>query len=32
MKVLCFEMHFARDGRFWKAIDDECMGYATKEG
>lgn len=30
--VPCFEMHFARDGRFWKAIDRECMGLASKEG
>jgi len=32
MRVPCFEMHFTRDGRFWKAIDRECMGLASKEG
>ena len=25
-EVSCFEMHFAKDGRFWEAIEDECPG------
>jgi hypothetical protein len=25
-EVSCFEMHFARDGRFWEAIEAECPG------
>ncbi len=24
--VSCFEMHFAKDGRFWRAIEDDCPG------
>jgi len=27
-RVPCYELHFARDGRFWQAIDRECMGLA----
>jgi len=30
--VPCYEMHFARDGRFWQAIDRERMSLALKEG
>ena len=30
-KVPCFEMHFARDGRFWEAIGGECFHLASKE-
>ncbi|ODS36569.1 MAG: hypothetical protein A7315_01815 [Candidatus Altiarchaeales archaeon WOR_SM1_79] len=25
-EVPCFEMHFAKDGRFWEAIEDGCPG------
>ena len=30
--VPCYEMHFARDGRFWQAIDRERTGLALREG
>jgi hypothetical protein len=26
-KVPCFKMHFTRDGRFWEAIEAECLGF-----
>lgn len=32
MKVPCFEMHFTRDGRFWKAIDDELVKNQKWDG
>jgi len=28
-RVSCFEMHFTRDGRFWEAIDAQCLGLAS---
>jgi len=31
MKVPCFEMHFARDGRFWEVIERKCLNLASKE-
>ncbi len=30
-EVSCFEMHFAKDGRFWEAIERECSNAASKE-
>jgi len=30
-EVPCFEMHFTRDGRFWEAIEAQCLGLAAKE-
>jgi len=32
MEVPCFEMHFSRDGRFWKAIDDELAKSQKWDG
>ena len=31
-EVPCFEMHFARDGRFWEAIEREYLNLASREG
>ncbi len=30
--VPCYEMHFARDGRFWQAIDDELVKSQKWDG
>ena len=30
-EVPCFEMHFTKDGRFWKAIEGECSGKVLRE-
>jgi hypothetical protein len=30
-EVPCFEMHFAKDGRFWEAIGSEYLDLASKE-
>ncbi len=31
MQVPCFEMHFTRDGRFWKAVEGEFPGNVRRE-
>jgi hypothetical protein len=31
-EVPCFEMHFAKDGRFWQAIEREDLSLASEEG
>ena len=30
-EVPCFEMHFTKDGRFWEAIERECLHLSSKE-
>lgn len=30
-EVPCFEMHFAKDGRFWEVIEEECPGKVLRE-
>ena len=30
-EVPCFEMHFSKDGRFWEAIERECLHLSSKE-